>query len=220
MALVKLTIESFEKADCSGSPLAKIKAMFNPETYKKSFRVRSEPLPEHSTSATTMSFQGMGPNELNFKFIVDGTNIVSIPGALTVDSYIKKFTDGTIKFNGNTHRPNFLKITWGKLSFLCICESIDINYTLFNSDGTALRATLDTKFTETTDPVTKAMEAQKKSPDLTHIVTVRSGDTLPLMTYRIYGDSSYYMQVAAANNLTSVHAIKPGDQLFFPPIHK
>jgi len=43
------------------------------------------------------------------------------------------------------------------------------------------------------------------------------GDTLPAMCDRLYGDSKYYIAVAAANGLTSFRDIKPGTPLVFPP---
>jgi nucleoid-associated protein YgaU len=49
---------------------------------------------------------------------------------------------------------------------------------------------------------------------------VKKGDTLPLMCYRIYGDSRYYLQVAMANRLTNFRNLQVGDELFFPPIEK
>lgn len=56
------------------------------------------------------------------------------------------------------------------------------------------------------------------SPPMTHIVTVRAGDTLPALCHRIYGDSGYYVKVAAFNNLNPLRKLKPGTQLLFPPL--
>jgi nucleoid-associated protein YgaU len=75
-------------------------------------------------------------------------------------------------------------------------------------------------FKENIDFKTKLRLAQSSSPDLTHVRTVRSGDTLPLMAYRIYGDSSHYAMVARANNLSRLDAIRPGDELYFPPLNR
>jgi nucleoid-associated protein YgaU len=56
------------------------------------------------------------------------------------------------------------------------------------------------------------------SADMTHMITVVEGDTLPQLAEKIYGDSSYYEQVAAYNNLNKFRNLKPGSQLIFPPI--
>jgi len=64
----------------------------------------------------------------------------------------------------------------------------------------------------------EALAAQRSSPDLTHVVEVKEGDTLPLLCYRVYKDCSYYPQVAKANNLTDFRHLKPGTKLSFPPL--
>jgi nucleoid-associated protein YgaU len=49
---------------------------------------------------------------------------------------------------------------------------------------------------------------------------IKFGDTLPLMCYRIYGDPKYYLQVAEANGLDNFRRLKPGTDIFFPPLEK
>jgi nucleoid-associated protein YgaU len=56
------------------------------------------------------------------------------------------------------------------------------------------------------------------SPDLTHRVTVAQGDILPLMTYEVYDDQNYYLQVAKVNKLKNFRKLKAGTTLVFPPI--
>jgi hypothetical protein len=43
---------------------------------------------------------------------------------------------------------------------------------------------------------------------------------LPLMCYRIYGDSKYYIEVARFNNLNDFRNLNEGMQLKFPPLAK
>ncbi|MCJ8208325.1 hypothetical protein MUY27_01305 [Mucilaginibacter sp. RS28] len=220
MALTKLKIESYATPACTGSALGTIDAMFNPATYSRNYDISYVTSKEANRNEPTLLFRGIDNTDLSLDLIVDGTGIVPIPGAKTVDAYITNFKKLVYRYQGSQHRPNYLKITWANLSFIGVCKSINIAYTLFNEDGSALRATIKVTFSKSVDYSTKAKEAQKSSPDLTHIRTVQAGDTLPLMTYRIYGDSAYYLQVAEANNLTSVADIKPGDQIYFPPIKK
>lgn len=221
-ALVKLKIEGYADAAATGDALGSIDAIINPESYSRTYNVNYVPSKEQGAPANTMLFAGIGQNDLELKLIVDGTGIVPLPsGVSDVDDYIGQFKDLVYAYQGSEHRPNYLKVTWGDgLTFTGICLSFTVAYSLFNPDGTALRATINLKLTESTDYKTKAKEAQKSSPDLTHLRTVKAGDTLPLMTYRIYGDSSYYLEVARANGLKSFTGIKPGDQIYFPPIKK
>ena len=66
----------------------------------------------------------------------------------------------------------------------------------------------------------RAAKENNKSPDLTHFRIVKAGDTLPLMTYAIYGDSKYYLEVAKANNLINFRKLDAGQRIFFPPLQK
>jgi len=221
MALVKLKIEAFSDPACTAPVGSELSVMFNPETYSRNYQVEYNNSNVLGENNSTLLFRGMKGSELKLKLVADGTGVVPLPSGISnVDDYIQKIKDLTYSFQGTEHRPSFLKIVWGSLSVICVCKTLNVTYNLFKSDGSALRATIELGLSETIDFKTKAKEAQKSSPDLTHVRIVRAGDTLPLMTYKIYGDSSYYMEVARVNGLKSVSAIKPGDQIYFPPIKK
>lgn len=221
MALVKLKIQAYSDPACTSSLGAAFEVMFNPENYQRNYTVEYNNSNVVGENNSTLLFRGMKGSELKLKLVADGSGVVPLPkGISDVDAYIKKIKDLTYSFKGTQHRPSFLKIVWGSLSVICVCKTLNISYNLFKSDGNTLRATIEMGLSETVDFKTKAKEAQKSSPDLTHIRVVHAGDTLPLMTYRIYGDSTYYLDVARINGLKSVFDIKPGDQLYFPPILK
>lgn len=221
MALIKLKIGAYTDAQCTTSAGKSVTALFNPETYSRTYEVAYQSSKVIGESGSTQIFTGISGGDLKIKLIADGTGVVPLPkGIKDVDSYIQIIKNVIYNMNGSSHRPNFLKIEWGNLKYICICKSINVVSTLFKEDGTTLRATIELTLTETIDYKTKEKEAEKKSADLTHVRTVKAGDTLPLMSYEIYGDSSYYMEIARVNKLSSVNAIKPGDQIYFPPIKK
>lgn len=217
--LVKLKILGFKDPACKGVESDSIVAFINPSTYERSLTVDYTKDKTIGSSASTQSFKSIGQSDLKLTFFVDGTGVVKLPaGFKDVDQYIKKFTDLVTKYQGIIHRPYYLLIVWGTLKFTGVCKKLDINYSLFNPDGKPLRATINITITQSKDYKTKTKEGANSSPDLTHLRTVNAGDTLPLMAYRIYGDSSYYVEVARANGLNSFHDIKPGDEIYFPPI--
>jgi nucleoid-associated protein YgaU len=49
-------------------------------------------------------------------------------------------------------------------------------------------------------------------------VEVKAGDTLPMLCYQIYKDSSYYLAVARLNQLQNFRQLQPGQLLRFPPL--
>jgi cystathionine beta-lyase/cystathionine gamma-synthase len=101
-----------------------------------------------------------------------------------------------------------------------VLSHIDINYTLFNPNGNPLRARVSATFVKYESEQAVAAAARMSSTDLTHFRTTREGDRLDLMTNNIYSDPGLFLQVARVNNLISVRNIKPGRELYFPPINK
>jgi hypothetical protein len=221
MALIKLKIESFGKADYMGDPKGSINAFINPENYSQNNSNNYSSFNIKGDSAQTYFFNNTAGSTLKIdKLLVDGTGIVSLGSFKSVDAYLDELSRLVYKYDGAIHMPPYVKVTWGELSFKGVCSSYNVKYTLFKPDGTCLRAEVSLEFKASVDPQTKVKKASNSSPDLTHARTVKAGDTLPLMTYRIYGSSAYYMEVARVNKLTNINAIKPGDQIYFPPLEK
>ena len=133
---------------------------------------------------------------------------------------IEHFKKVTFDYQGDQHRPNYLKIAWGSLLFKGVLSSLDINFKLFRADGTPLRATASLSVTGFVEDNLRVALENNQSPDLTHFREVKHGDTLPLMTNRIYGDSKYYLEVAKANMIYDFRGLKVGTQIYFPPIEK
>jgi hypothetical protein len=102
----------------------------------------------------------------------------------------------------------------------CVVTGVDINYTLFHADGSPLRARITANFLEYKSPEKRTKEKRNSSPDLTHMRQVKAGDRLDLLTFQIYDNPKYMLQVAMKNELTSVRNIKPGQELLFYPFNK
>lgn len=223
-SLEKLAIIAYKDGEFK-KKVDSLDVYINPADYKKWYRVcYNENVAQGSISGAP-HFQRSKSETLEFDLVFDGTGVVPspLPGVepFTDDGIVKqvsKFLDLTYEVHGDTHAPYFLKLSWGNLLFKCRLTSFDITYTLFKPDGTPLRARAKTSFKEYISKLQQEKELKKNSPDLSHMVTVRAGDTLPLMCYGIYGSSSYYSQVAQVNGLTDFRQLVPGTKLLFPPL--
>jgi hypothetical protein len=219
--LIKLRIEAFVNAKCTESTGDSIDAFINPESYSINYGVKYETSKEKLNNASTQIFTGMNTSSLDLDLVVDGTGVVRMKGFTDVESYLKTLKGIVYDYQGKYHRPNYIKIDWGKkLEFCGVCESMTTKYTLFRPDGTPLRATVKLKIKENIDFKTKLNMASRSSPDLTHVRIFRAGDNLPLLTYQIYGDCSHYADVARFNNISHFGALRPGDKIYFPPLKK
>jgi hypothetical protein len=223
-SMKRLLIQAYDNPRCMGDAITSIEAIINPENFTNSYSVQYNPSNEPGSSANTAIFSKIGPTEYKFKLIVDGTGVVAPynPKYASVDAYLDDFKAATYDYVSSIHRPYYLRLSWGNIKVTAVLKSYTLTYTLFKPDGTALRASIDAQFTESIDYSDKINMASPNSPDLTHFRTVRAGDTLPLMTYKIYGDSQYYLQVAksTSNSLNSVYGINPGDTITFDPLDK
>jgi len=93
----------------------------------------------------------------------------------------------------------------------------DAQLHLVQRDGTPLRARATVTFVRHVDPRTAQLEMANESPDMT-IKSLFARRHAPSMTYRVYGDARYYLEVARINQLTELRKLRPGTFLSFPPL--
>ncbi|MRG48169.1 LysM peptidoglycan-binding domain-containing protein [Chitinophaga sp. SYP-B3965] len=205
----------------------------NPDTYTLAHSIVYNDAAAQGNSKAQLQFNRITPQQLDFDFLFDGTGVISQGGGLlkiaslfgggeemVVADEIEKLKQVVLNYSGDIHEPRYVKLSWGALLFKCRLTSLRVQYKLFKPDGTPLRAVAKCSFRESVEPTRREAEEGNNSPDLTHVRVVKEGDTLPLMTYRIYGDSKYYLEVAKANGLVNFRDLKAGQQIFFPPIAK
>jgi hypothetical protein len=195
----------------------------NPASYSRKTAIRYNDRQAQGSPGPSPEFNRIADEDVSFELIFDATGVIPPPGnkksySNGVADGIKQFTTLTATVNGAIHSPNYLILAWAQLQFQCVLVSMSTNYTLFMPDGTPLRAKVAVTFKSYASEAALAKKAYKRSPDVTHLVTVEAGDTLPLLCHRIYGDSRYYAKVAAFNGLSNFRGVPPGTQLLFPPL--
>ena len=223
--LERLTLKAFEDAHRS-IPRSKgrrqVEALFNPTPMKQSLGIEWSRQQAAGGSGVELSYGHTKPTCLEIELLFDGTGLhesgMYFLAPTSVNQRIDQFKEVAYEYNGNIHQPNFLLLEWGKVSFPCRLSSVDITYTLFDRDGTPLRAELALKLLSDESTENLAKKENKSSPDLTHARTVHRGDTLPLLTRDIYGSSTHFLRVARWNGLDHPLDLKPGHVLHFPPL--
>lgn len=198
-------------------------SLLNPEKYAFKYKVEYNQTQGQGTSSTQPKYVRTDPEDLDLEFLFDRTGIIkgnSDDLSLGIVADIDRFKRIVFDYNGDEHKPNYLMIGWGTLLFKGILTEMNVEYKLFTPEGVPLRAVVRASFKGLIDDKLRVARENNNSPDLTHLRIVKQGDTLPLMAFKIYGDSKYYLQVAAANNLTDFRRLKPGQQIMFPPIEK
>lgn len=232
--LIKLKIKAYSDEQFSQEVSeGEFKTLLNPEKYVFKYKIEQNEDQASGTSAAAPRFNRALPEDLELEFIFDRTGVITDYGAAGTEDNktfkdegggiiddIENFKKVIFDYNGDEHRPNYLIISWGTLLFKGTLSEMGITFKLFKSDGTPLRAVANAKFKGFVEDNLRVAKENNSSPDLTHIRIVKEGDTLPLMTFRIYGDSKYYLEVAKVNEITNFRKLKVGQKIFFPPINK
>jgi hypothetical protein len=216
--LEKLLIKAYDKPDYSGQPVSQFESFVNPNEITLAYEIEYDAAQGSGTTGSRMNFKKMKPGDMSLTFFIDGTGANG--KTVDVQQKIEEFQTAT-GYNGNIHRPNYLKITWGTLQVKrCVLKSASIAYKLFKADGVPLRAVITAAFADNSDDKTRVAMAQDQSPDLTHVRLIKAGDNLPALCSQIYGDPAYYLAVARANQIDNFRELVPGTNVFFPPLEK
>ncbi|HVY69608.1 MAG TPA: LysM peptidoglycan-binding domain-containing protein [Verrucomicrobiae bacterium] len=219
--LEKMRIMAYSNPDLGDdSFIDEFTAMMNPETYTLDYKIEYQEGQGHGTSAAQQRFTVKKPEEFSFEFLFDNTGIIDGNPRDDLTDELNSFRDLLVGYEGESHEPKHFKLIWGGTLFKGRCTALTIAYKLFNPDGTPIRASCKVTFKGSVEENLRVATENNSSPDLTHYRRVQAGDTLPLLCYSVYGDSSYYLQVARVNELVNFRKLKAGDELYFPPIAK
>ncbi|MDI3464969.1 MAG: hypothetical protein OJF50_003790 [Nitrospira sp.] len=217
LAMTPAEVESDGSVTVKRSPMFEV--MLNPSTYSHQYAIRYDQTKTFGQVGTASKFSAVGPEQVSFDIMLDGTGVVSPgQGSPDVRTRIQQLYTVVYKYDGTNHQPNHVRILWGSLIFFGRLESMSLDYTLFEPSGQPLRAKVKLAFVGFMTKEEQVLKANSSSPDLSHRVEVKAGDTLPLLCYRIYSDASYYLEVAEINNLTNFRDLQPGVWLDFPPL--
>jgi len=199
---------------------ASFEVMLNPSSYSHSYSIGYSKKEAIGQLGSDTKFSGVKPEKVSFDIVIDGTGVVEVTDSDSSDvkDQVKALTDIVYKYDGSNHEPNHVRVLWGSLIFFGRLDTMSVEYTLFKPGGEPLRAKIKLGFSGFMSKEEEALRANRSSPDMSHLIEFKAGDTLPLLCYRVYKDSSYYLEVARANNITNFRDIKPGSKLHFPPL--
>jgi nucleoid-associated protein YgaU len=207
-----------------------IECMFNPKEYSMAKKINWGPPKSgggtgsnSGTNVPKQQYNGGQPATLTMQLFFDtyaGANgSRDVRSEYTSRIWALAEVDPHIQDNKTTKsRPPKVRFQWGPAwSFVAVITSITQKFTLFSSDGTPVRATLDVTFQQVTDdsqlpntnPTSGGTGGERQW-------TVKYGDTLASIAYDAYGDAGRWRAIADANRLTSVRDLRPGVQLGIP----
>jgi nucleoid-associated protein YgaU len=193
-------------------------ALINPAGYEIDHVIRYAKKQAMGQAGNEAKFDAAEPEKLTLRqMTLDGTG--AVPGSkMPVKEQVQLLRNTIYTYVGTKHETPIVQVVWGSLIFYGRVQGLKFDYTLFKPNGEPLRAKITLNFVEYTSAAELVKEEKNGSPDLTHLVQVKAGDTLPLLCEKIYRDPSYYLEVARINGLTAFRQLQPGMSLRFPPL--
>ena len=216
MKVLAYNAETYEESSLAGE----FDTLINPASYTYNYSLVYDEQQGSGTSSANLRFQGVKPIEISFDFIFDGTGVLANAPDKSVDDQVEEFQHLVLQYEGDIHRPKYIKLIWGTLLFKGVLTSLKLEYKLFDNEGKPLRAVATAAFKGSVDDDLRVAQENAQSPDLTHVLEVKPKESLPLMTYRIYKDVVPHIEIAEINDLNSIRGLKEGSTLNFPPYKK
>ena len=193
-------------------------AMFNPDTLAISENVEWEYNNPPGTDGYDPGFKKIMPRSFSIDITLDGTGVNTNGVKVPVTAQVILFRTATTSINGADHRSNYLIVQYGLFICSCVLQSSTVTYTMFDMFGIPIRAKINASFAERKPTGLTNVLNMLSSPDLTHKVAVKQGDILPTLTYQVYNNQTYYLQVAKINKLKNFRKLQAGTTLIFPPL--
>jgi hypothetical protein len=211
--LAKLRIDTykdqrFEQADVTYTVL------FNPTEYTLSRSNNYNRSQAAGTSRPSTSHGSGNPDQLSLALFFDGTGVVGEAGPVT--DRVRAFLD-LMTYRGDKHKPRYLWVRWGWLTFRCILKTATATFTLFDRDGQPVRAKVNASFEQVIEDSERVNTEDAHSPDLHQVWRVAEGQTLDAIAYETYDDPAYWRELARANALENPRELVPGSVLHLPP---
>jgi hypothetical protein len=215
--LTKLTIDAYTDENFLNYAGVTWQALLNPTELSFSRKIKYDATQSAGTSAPQQSFAGGEPDEVQIDLLLDGTGVVGDPGGIgdKLDALL-----GLTDFQGGTHQPFYVDVSWGRFRFHGVFTQADVTYKLFDRNGQPLRATVKLTLKKALSRKAVAAKDKPKSPDLYQTWLVRDGETLDAIAAQVYGDPAFWRPLAAANRLANPRGLVTGQLLMLPPLEK
>lgn len=192
-----------------------------PKDYQGKKGIKYDAGEQQGQNVQSQVFSGYTNEEFSIHVLIDCTGV--IPGTKdsdTVSKKIKQLESLVYQYNSDKHQANFVALAWGTLLFKGRLKEMQAVYELFSQDGMPIRAKVAMTFVQFVSRDEADKLANRQSPDMSHVVTLKAGDTIAALCRRIYGDSSLVDEVARVNGLNGFRHIMPGTVLLFPHLSR
>ena len=199
-----------------GTSLETVTAMFNPSSYTITKSVGWNRTNDARANAPSATFGGGGARELALELFFD---VTELPEA---QRDVRAETDKLVKMthilrSRETPRPPTCTVDWNRkktadFPFRGVISTLAQRFTLFDTNGRPLRATVNVTITEF---LKRSDDLKNTDPELS-TRTVQRGDDLPRIAAEVYLDPTVWRVIARANRIEDPFELVVGSVLTLP----
>ncbi|TFV77482.1 LysM peptidoglycan-binding domain-containing protein [Blastococcus sp. CT_GayMR19] len=204
-----------------GGPRDRLEFQFNPKefTIAKSATWTSKPA-RGAQKAGPPEFTGAGPGKLSVEMFFDASGTHDRTVVTAVEKLFACCVPTEESLKDKKASPPLVVLKWGTTrSFPAYVTSVSAKYTLFDSDGTPIRATCSVSMEEMPG-VTAKQNPTSGAVAARRLHTVVAGDTLASVAFRQYGDPAMWRPLAAFNGIDDPLRVRPGATLLVPALEE
>lgn len=203
-----------------GGPMGKpITFMFNPNQLQLTKSASWVPhLARGAESAGIAEFSGSEPSTLSLEIFLDATDKHDQSVRKRVDTLLTCCVPTKTSVTAKVPSPPWVRFTWGQfqtISFYAYVSQLSATYSLFDSDGTPLRATCSLTLNEISGSTPK-QNPTSGSLAANRAYRMVAGDSLELLAHREYGDPTMWRVIAEANGIDDPVRLRPGTEVLVP----
>jgi hypothetical protein len=222
---------TFERLDLNKQSLGEpMEVQFNPTEYSLSKGNQFAETAIPGLDSPVLQFVRGESEKLTLELFFDTTDDGTGPNATPVTDKMDPFYR-LVKIDSSLHAPAIVRVQWGEdfpntaagwdtsasSTFDCVVQSVDRKFTLFNSDGVPLRATLTLSLSQYKTMEEQLQELNLQSADHTRVHAVRQGETLPQIAYEAYQNAAQWRVIAEHNHILNPRQLTVGMLLELPP---
>jgi nucleoid-associated protein YgaU len=193
-----------------------VSCMFNPFEYTVSKSNTYSEKSQTRSNTPQIEFKKAGAQTLKLSLLFDTYEAGEDVSRTT--NQLWKFMEPKKDENGDKKAPPpEVAFEWGVFRFVAVITNMTQKFTLFESDGTPVRASVDVTFTQHKD----VNDYPNQNPTsgggpVQRVWSVVQGDRLDTIAARVYGDAEKWRMIAEYNDVDNPLALQPGQELTIP----
>ena len=215
--LVKATVKILEGRNKD----QELTVHFNPTEYAVDYGASYQETPVPGLSNPILQFVNGSAEMLSMDLLFD---TYTDGGGRDVSEDTGRFTD-LLAIDADTHAPPRVEFKWGVFAFRAVVEKISQRFTMFQGDGTPVRATLSVSFKQYRTISEQLENPRRNSADKTKRRVLGKVEgfrptaaTLWQLAAQEYGEARFWRQIAAENRVEDLRTLRPGDVMRVPPL--